>query len=88
MAFSQVTKSASEAGAYQQANQRACAAYLQPYTLAGGEPAFLVQFTTVGVDDVVVPLAQVYHGAVLVVAEAPLGMSGICVLIAQHTTPG
>ena len=75
------------AGAYQQANQRASGAYLQPHTLAGGEPAFLVQFTTVGVDDVVVPLAQVCRDAVLVVAEAPLGMSGICVLVTQHTTP-
>ena len=57
---------------------------LQPHTLAGREPAVLVKLATVGLEDVVVPLAQMCHDAVLGVVEATLCMSGICMLVAQH----
>ena len=58
---------------------------LQPHTLASREPAVLVKFATVGLEDVIVPLAQMCHDAVVGVVETPLCMSGICMLVTQHT---
>ena len=72
-------------GTYQQTDQRAAGVNLQPHTLANREPAILVKVATVGLEDVVVPLAQMRHDAVLGVVEATLCMSSICMLIAQHT---
>ena len=45
-----------------------------------------MKLATVGLEDVVVPLAQMCHDAMLGVVEATLCMSGICTLVAQHTT--
>lgn len=78
------------AGTYQEANQGALRVHLQPYTLASREPAVFVQFTAVGMNDMVVPLAQKSHCTVLVSRRHPLA----CVTSAplspciQHLTDG